>query len=104
MGEEGGRWGGWGTQGIEGRGRCPHTGRNRGPSGLDRGGAPWTPTKSAHLLPTWATQQGEPHYANLELQMWPLREEPVHPRQEEVEYSTVVSASAWLPHGGPGLC
>nr|XP_035934915.1 CMRF35-like molecule 8 isoform X3 [Halichoerus grypus] len=36
------------------------------------------------------SQQGEPHYANLELQMWPLREEPVHPRQEEVEYSTVL--------------
>ncbi|XP_021534147.1 CMRF35-like molecule 8 [Neomonachus schauinslandi] len=35
------------------------------------------------------SQQGEPHYANLELQMWPLWEEPVHPRQEEVEYSTV---------------
>uniref|UniRef100_A0A8C7EP00 Ig-like domain-containing protein n=1 Tax=Neovison vison TaxID=452646 RepID=A0A8C7EP00_NEOVI len=34
---------------------------------------------------------GEPHYANLELQMWPLREEPMHPRQPEVEYSTVVS-------------
>ncbi|XP_034881999.1 CMRF35-like molecule 8 isoform X3 [Mirounga leonina] len=36
------------------------------------------------------SQQGEPHYANLELQMWPLWEEPVHPRQEEVEYSTVL--------------
>ncbi|XP_044106288.1 CMRF35-like molecule 8 isoform X2 [Neovison vison] len=35
------------------------------------------------------SQQGEPHYANLELQMWPLREEPMHPKQPEVEYSTV---------------
>uniref|UniRef100_M3YS02 Ig-like domain-containing protein n=1 Tax=Mustela putorius furo TaxID=9669 RepID=M3YS02_MUSPF len=35
------------------------------------------------------SQQGEPHYANLELQTWPLREEPMHPRQPEVEYSTV---------------
>nr|XP_012418347.1 PREDICTED: CMRF35-like molecule 8 [Odobenus rosmarus divergens] len=35
------------------------------------------------------SQQGEPHYVNLELQMWPLREEPVHPREAEVEYSTV---------------
>nr|XP_025745713.1 CMRF35-like molecule 8 isoform X1 [Callorhinus ursinus]XP_025745714.1 CMRF35-like molecule 8 isoform X1 [Callorhinus ursinus]XP_025745715.1 CMRF35-like molecule 8 isoform X1 [Callorhinus ursinus]XP_025745716.1 CMRF35-like molecule 8 isoform X1 [Callorhinus ursinus]XP_025745718.1 CMRF35-like molecule 8 isoform X1 [Callorhinus ursinus] len=35
------------------------------------------------------SQQGEPHYENLELQMWPLQEEPVHPRQAEVVYSTV---------------
>ncbi|XP_045842473.1 CMRF35-like molecule 8 isoform X2 [Meles meles] len=35
------------------------------------------------------SQQGEPYYANLELQTWPLREEPMHPRQPEVEYSTV---------------
>ena len=81
-----------------------HRQEQRGPSGLDHGRPPWTPTKPAHLLPTQATQQGEPHYANLELQMWPLRGEPVHPRQAEVEYSTVVSARAWLPHGGPGLC
>ncbi|XP_032175439.1 CMRF35-like molecule 8 isoform X2 [Mustela erminea] len=35
------------------------------------------------------SQQGEPHYANLELQTWPFREEPMHPKQPEVEYSTV---------------
>uniref|UniRef100_M3YS01 Ig-like domain-containing protein n=1 Tax=Mustela putorius furo TaxID=9669 RepID=M3YS01_MUSPF len=39
--------------------------------------------------PSQVRQQGEPHYANLELQTWPLREEPMHPRQPEVEYSTV---------------
>ncbi|XP_040496237.1 CMRF35-like molecule 8 [Ursus maritimus] len=39
--------------------------------------------------PSQATQQGEPQYANLELQTWPLRGEPMHPRQVEVEYSTV---------------
>ncbi|XP_034496328.1 CMRF35-like molecule 8 isoform X3 [Ailuropoda melanoleuca] len=47
--------------------------------------------------PSQATQQGEPHYANLELQMWPLRGEPVHPRQAEVEYSTV-KAPGEEPH------
>uniref|UniRef100_A0A8C0Q0B2 CD300a molecule n=1 Tax=Canis lupus familiaris TaxID=9615 RepID=A0A8C0Q0B2_CANLF len=39
--------------------------------------------------PGQATQQGELCYANLELPMWPLRAEPVQPRQVEVEYSTV---------------
>ncbi|XP_066093661.1 CMRF35-like molecule 8 [Saccopteryx bilineata] len=39
--------------------------------------------------PSQASQQSEPCYANLELPMWPLPEETVHPRQVEVEYSTV---------------
>lgn len=39
--------------------------------------------------PGQAAQQSEICYANLELQMWPLHEEPVQPRQVEVEYSTV---------------
>ncbi|XP_047561934.1 CMRF35-like molecule 8 isoform X1 [Lutra lutra] len=39
--------------------------------------------------PQFPGQQEEPHYENLELQTWPLREEPMHPRQPEVEYSTV---------------
>ncbi|XP_014391568.1 PREDICTED: CMRF35-like molecule 8 [Myotis brandtii] len=39
--------------------------------------------------PCQAAPQSEPCYANLELQMGLLQGEPVHPRQEEVEYSTV---------------
>ncbi|XP_070249664.1 CMRF35-like molecule 8 isoform X2 [Myotis yumanensis] len=39
--------------------------------------------------PFQAAPQSEPCYANLELQTRPLQGEPVHPRQEEVEYSTV---------------
>ncbi|XP_066242901.1 CMRF35-like molecule 8 isoform X2 [Saccopteryx leptura] len=39
--------------------------------------------------PSQVSQQSEPCYANLELPMWPLPEETVHPRQVEVEYSTV---------------
>lgn len=102
MGEA--RWGdwGWGTQNIERRGRCPQAGRNRGPSELDYGGAPWTPAKSPHLLPTQNTLQGELYYANLELQTRTLQGEPMQPRQEEVEYSTVVSVRAWRLAGGGG--
>uniref|UniRef100_A0A8C8WQK7 Uncharacterized protein n=1 Tax=Panthera leo TaxID=9689 RepID=A0A8C8WQK7_PANLE len=37
------------------------------------------------------TLQGELYYANLELQTRTLQGEPVQPRQEEVEYSTVAS-------------
>lgn len=62
---------------------------------------PWRGSVETHKTPPF--QQGEPHYANLELQTWPLREEPMHPRQPEVEYSTVVSVRAWFPHGVPGL-
>ncbi|XP_004860649.1 CMRF35-like molecule 8 isoform X2 [Heterocephalus glaber] len=36
-----------------------------------------------------ASEQCEPQYANLQLLPWSLREEPVTPRQVEVEYSTV---------------
>ncbi|KAM8776666.1 CMRF35-like molecule 8 isoform 2-T2 [Rhynchonycteris naso] len=39
--------------------------------------------------PSQASQQSEPCYANLELQMWPVLEETVHLKQVEVEYSTV---------------
>uniref|UniRef100_UPI002955BFCE CMRF35-like molecule 8 n=1 Tax=Panthera onca TaxID=9690 RepID=UPI002955BFCE len=39
------------------------------------------------------TLQGELYYANLELQTRTLQGEPVQPRQEEVEYSTVKKAS-----------
>ncbi|XP_072637561.1 CMRF35-like molecule 8 isoform X3 [Canis lupus baileyi] len=48
--------------------------------------------------PGQATQQGELCYANLELPMWPLRAEPVQPRQVEVEYSTVQKASREEPY------
>ncbi|KAM5216643.1 CMRF35-like molecule 8 isoform 2-T2 [Hipposideros larvatus] len=39
--------------------------------------------------PGQAAQQSELCYAHLELPTWPLHEEPVRPRQVEVEYSTV---------------
>ncbi|XP_025855471.1 CMRF35-like molecule 8 isoform X6 [Vulpes vulpes] len=48
--------------------------------------------------PGQATQQGELCYANLELPTWPLRAEPVQPRQVEVEYSTVQKASREEPY------
>ncbi|XP_012634183.2 CMRF35-like molecule 8 isoform X1 [Microcebus murinus] len=41
--------------------------------------------------PRQAAEQGEQHYVNLELLTRPLREEPVPPRQVEVEYSTLVA-------------
>lgn len=70
-------------------------GRNGGPSELDHGGDPWTPAKPPHLLPTQDTPQGEPFYANLELQTRALQGDPAQPTQEEVEYSTVVRVRAW---------
>ncbi|XP_007454445.1 PREDICTED: CMRF35-like molecule 8 [Lipotes vexillifer] len=39
--------------------------------------------------PSQAAEQSEPCYENLELQMWPLLEQPVRPTQEEVEYSNL---------------
>uniref|UniRef100_A0A250YN40 CMRF35-like molecule 8 n=1 Tax=Castor canadensis TaxID=51338 RepID=A0A250YN40_CASCN len=36
-----------------------------------------------------AAEQSEPQYANLQLHTWSLQEEPMPPRQVEVEYSTV---------------
>ncbi|XP_024616599.1 CMRF35-like molecule 8 isoform X2 [Neophocaena asiaeorientalis asiaeorientalis] len=39
--------------------------------------------------PSQATERSEPCYENLELQMWPLLEQPVRPTQEEVEYSNL---------------
>lgn len=39
--------------------------------------------------PRQAVEQHEPHYANLQLHMWSLKEEPETPKQVEVEYSTV---------------
>uniref|UniRef100_A0A8C9QP79 Ig-like domain-containing protein n=1 Tax=Spermophilus dauricus TaxID=99837 RepID=A0A8C9QP79_SPEDA len=41
--------------------------------------------------PPQAAGQSEPYYANLTLQTWSLQEEPVPPRQAEVEYSMLVS-------------
>lgn len=43
------------------------------------------------LLAPQAAGQSEPYYTNLTLQTWSLREEPVPPRQAEVEYSMLVS-------------
>ncbi|XP_005412293.2 PREDICTED: CMRF35-like molecule 8 isoform X2 [Chinchilla lanigera] len=42
--------------------------------------------------PRQAVEQCEPHYANLQLHTWSLREEPATPRQVDVEYSTVATA------------
>uniref|UniRef100_A0A8C9EBN7 CD300a molecule n=1 Tax=Phocoena sinus TaxID=42100 RepID=A0A8C9EBN7_PHOSS len=39
--------------------------------------------------PSQDTERSEPCYENLELQMWPLLEQPVRPTQEEVEYSNL---------------
>uniref|UniRef100_A0A8D2B816 Ig-like domain-containing protein n=1 Tax=Sciurus vulgaris TaxID=55149 RepID=A0A8D2B816_SCIVU len=52
------------------------------------GRAPWTSPG-----PLQAAEQSEPYYANLKLQTWSLQEEPVPPKQVEVEYSTVARAS-----------
>lgn len=50
--------------------------------------------------PLQAAEQSEPQYANLQLHTWSLQEEPMPPRQVEVEYSTVVSVKPGsLAHG-----
>ncbi|XP_046530513.1 CMRF35-like molecule 8 isoform X2 [Equus quagga] len=46
--------------------------------------------------PSQAAPQSEPCYENLELQMCPLREEPMRPRQPEVVYSTVATSGGEL--------
>lgn len=81
----------------DGGGRVARLQRGRGPSGLDHRGAPRTAAEPPHILPPQAAPQSEPCYENLELQMCPLREEPMRPRQPEVVYSTLVSTRAQLP-------
>nr|XP_008511397.1 PREDICTED: CMRF35-like molecule 8 isoform X1 [Equus przewalskii]XP_008511398.1 PREDICTED: CMRF35-like molecule 8 isoform X1 [Equus przewalskii] len=46
--------------------------------------------------PSQAAPQSEPCYENLELQMCPLREEPMRPRQPEVVYSTLATSGGEL--------
>lgn len=66
--------------------------QDRGSPGLSHQ-VPPRPPQDARLSETC--------YADLELLPWPVLEEPVQPRQMEVEYSTVVSARAQLPAWGP---
>lgn len=91
---------GWSAQGITGRGAvCRDRGPRRVWAGAPRGPADGQPNLTPG--PPQGPQQTEPCYANLELQTLPLCE-PGQPRQEETEYSTVVSAGAGSPRGDRG--